>query len=87
MEEVAVQSQYGGAVLRLRVPGADSSTLYATNEGVEEQAAQKPEARFKTTCGAPICMDPTLHQDFGFVGNTDAVNKVFDGTYEYPEGI
>jgi hypothetical protein len=74
-------------VTRLKVPDATEDKLYATRSGVEEQAAQTIAARYKTACGAPIIQDPQLHQDFGFLANTKAAERVLVGTYEYPEGM
>ncbi len=54
---------------------------------MEEQAAQPIAARYKTACGAPIIQDPQLHQDFGFLADTMAMEKVLAETYEYPEGM
>ncbi len=54
---------------------------------MEEQAAQTIAARYKTAHGDPIIQDPQLYQDFGFLADTTATEKVLAGTYEYPKGM
>ena len=34
--------------------------------------------------GAPIIQDPRLHQDFGYHADTDAADRILQGTYNYP---
>jgi hypothetical protein len=82
-----VNPSRGGAMTRLKLPDVAEDRLYATRSGVERQAAQTIAARYKTACGVPIIHDPQLHQDFGFLANTKAVERVLAGTYEYPEGM
>ena len=77
----------GGAVTRLLVPTSQGPSLYATKDGVEQQAAEKMQSRFRLARGAPICTDEELHRDFGFLGNTEATRQVLEGTYVFPEGI
>ena len=38
---------------------------------------------YKTAQGAPIIQDPCLHQDFGYLADTDAADRVLQGTYDY----
>jgi hypothetical protein len=66
---------------------AQTTRRYATRSGVEEQAAQTIAARYKTAHGDPIIQDPQLYQDFGFLADTTATEKVLAGTYEYPKGM
>jgi len=61
--------------------------IYATREGVEFQAAEHIGWRYKTARGAPIIQDARLHQDFGFLADTDATDRVLQGTYEYPPNM
>ncbi len=58
--------------------------LYATRGGVETQAAQHIAMQYKTAQGAPIIQDAHLHCDFGYLADTNAADKVFQGTYNYP---
>jgi hypothetical protein len=58
--------------------------LYATRGGVKSQAALSIEACYKTAQGAPIIQDPQLHQDFGFLADTNTTARVLAGTYVYP---
>jgi hypothetical protein len=37
-----------------------------------------------TAQGAPIIQDAHLHVDFGFLADTEATDRVLQGTYEYP---
>jgi hypothetical protein len=75
-------SRSGKGVYRLRVP--DTDLLYASQGGVEGKAADHISTHYKTVEGAPIIQDPRLHQDFGFLADTEATDKVLRGTYEYP---
>ncbi len=72
---------------RLKVLDVAEDRLYATRSGVGEQVAQTIAARYKMARGAPIIQDPQLHQDFGFLANTNAAERVLAGTYEYPENM
>jgi len=83
----AVKPQSGGYVSRLMVPSESGPTLYATKDGVEEQDAQKLEARFKTAHRAPICMNERLHKDFSFLGDMYYTHQELEGIYDYPENI
>ncbi len=87
MIQNTVNPSRGGAVTRLKVPDVAEDRLYATKSGVEEQAAQTIAARYKTACRAPIIQDPQLYQDFGFLANTKAAERVLVGTYKYSEGM
>ncbi len=40
--------------------------------------------RYKTAQGAPIIQDPCLHQDFGYLADTDDADRVLRSTYDYP---
>jgi hypothetical protein len=61
--------------------------LYATRDGVEQQAANHIGRRYKTAQGAPIIQDPRLHRDFGFLADTVATDRVLQGTYAYPTSM
>jgi hypothetical protein len=37
--------------------------------------------------GAPIIQDACLHQDFGYLADTEATDKVLQGTYKYPPNM
>ncbi len=82
-----VNPSRGGAVTRLKVPDVAEDRVYATRSGVEEQAAQTIAARYKMARRAPIIQDPHFHQDFGFLANTKAAERVLAGTYKYLEGM
>ena len=60
--------QSSGVVSGLMARSETGATIYSTKDGVEQQAVQKLEARFKTAHGAPICTTQYLHEDFGFPG-------------------
>jgi hypothetical protein len=77
-----VQPDRGGAVTQLRVPG--THVLYASQEGVEREGVDHISRRYKTAQGAPIIQDPHLHQDFGYLVDTDAADWVLCRTYDYP---
>ena len=81
----AVQPDRGGAVTRLRVP--DTDLLYASQEGVDRKGGNHISRRYKTAQGAPIIQDPCLHQDFGYLADTDAADRVLWGTYNYPANM
>ena len=38
-------------------------------------------------CGAPNLQDAQLQEDFGFLANTEATDRVLQGTYVYPENM
>ena len=61
--------------------------MYSTRDGVERQAAEAIAARYKVARGAPILQDERLHNDFGFLANTGATDRVLNGTYDYPEDM
>ena len=54
---------------------------------MEWQAAEAIAIRYKVARGAPILQDAQLHNDFGFLANTGATNRVLNGTYDYPEDM
>ncbi len=68
----------------LKVPHEDGNCLNATREEVEPQAADHISCQYKTSQGAPIIQDACLHADFGFLADTEATDRVLQGTYEYP---
>jgi hypothetical protein len=59
-------------------------TVYATREGTESQAPDHISHQYKTAKGAPIIQDARLHADFDFLADTEATDRVLQGTYEYP---
>jgi hypothetical protein len=83
----AVNSNRGGAVTQLKVPHPAGDTLYATREGLELQGVVAIESRYKVAWGAPILQDTHLHDDFGFLANTDSANQVLQGSYVYPKNM
>jgi len=82
-----VNPEAGGAVTRVKVPSPGGASVFATKEGVESQAGPRMNGRFRLGRRAPICADDRLHQDFGFLGDTEATRQVLEGTYAFPEGI
>ena len=79
----AVKSPSGGNITRLKVPSPDGESLFATKQGVEEQAAAKLKQRFQTARVVPICNDQLL-EDFGYLGEKQATRRVLEGTYQCP---
>jgi hypothetical protein len=77
----AVNPNRGGAVTWLIVPHPAGDTLYATREGVESQGAAAIETRYKVVRRAPILQDACLHDDFGFLANTDSTDQVLQGLF------
>jgi len=67
------------------VPTEDGISVFATKQGVEDQAAAKLKERFQTARIAPICNDQLL-EDFGYLGEKEATREVLDGTYQCPPG-
>jgi len=67
---VEPKSGGGGAVSRLMALTDSGLTLYATKEGVEQQATQKLEARFKTIGGMPIYTNQQLYDNVGLLALT-----------------
>jgi hypothetical protein len=56
----------------LKVLDVAEDRLYATREGVEEQAESNKETQYKMAWGAPVIQDPQLHKDVGFLVDTNA---------------
>ncbi len=54
---------------------------------MERVGADHISCRYKTAQGALIIQDPHLHQDFGYLPDTDAAARVLRGTYDYPADI
>ena len=50
---------------------------------MERKGADHISCWYKTAQGAPIIQDPCLHQDFGYLADTDAADRVLRGTYDY----
>jgi len=75
----AVKPPSGDSITRLKVPTEDGVSVFATKQGVEEQAAAKLKECFQTARVAPICNDQLL-EDFGYLGEKEATRKVLDGT-------
>ena len=82
-----VNPEAGGAVTRVKVPTPGGVSVYAIKEGVEGQAGPRMDKRFGLARKEPICADARLHQDFGFLGDTDATRQVLEGTYVFPDDI
>ena len=51
---------------------------------MEREGADHISRRYKMAQGAPLIQDPRLHQDFGYLADTDAADRVLCGTYDYP---
>ena len=66
------------------MPTEDGSRLYATEEGVESQAANRLLKRFRIARNAPICTHDKLFDDFGYLGDCPATANVLSGEYEFP---
>jgi hypothetical protein len=73
-----------GAVTCLKVLQEGGDHLYATRESIEAQVAVYISIRYRIAQGAPITQDACLHRDFGYLADTKATDKVFQGTYEHP---
>ena len=54
---------------------------------MEREEADHISCRYKTAQGAPIIQDPCLHQDFGYLADTDAADQVLWDTYDYPANM
>ncbi len=54
---------------------------------MERKGADHISCRYKTAQGARIIQDPCLHQDFGYLADTDAANRVLHSTYDYPDDM
>jgi hypothetical protein len=42
---------------------------------------------YKVAHGAPFLQDSQLHNDFGFLSNTESIDRVLKGTYVYPNNM
>jgi hypothetical protein len=84
---LTINPNRGGAVARLKVPHESGDILYYARDGVERQAAEVMATRYKVTRGAQILQDMQLHNDFGFLANTGATDRVLNRTYDYPEDM
>ena len=58
-----------------------------SREGVERKGADHISCQYKTAQGAPIIQVPRLYQDFGYLADTDAADRVLRGTYDYPANM
>ena len=54
---------------------------------MEAQAVEHISIRYRTAQGAPIIQDACLYWDFGYLADTEATDKVLQGTYEYPPNM
>jgi hypothetical protein len=82
-----VKPNRGGVVTHLMVPDAVEDRLYVTREGVEEQAALCIATWYKMARGAPIIQDPLLHEELGYLADTNAMDRVLAGSYVYLDGM
>jgi hypothetical protein len=82
-----VNPNRGGAMTHLMVPDEGDDRLYATREGVEEQAALSITTQYKTAKGAPVIQDPLFHEDFGYLADKNTMDRVLAGSYAYPDGM
>jgi hypothetical protein len=80
-----VDPNRGGAATQLMVPDVVEDRLYATNGGVEEQAALCIATCYKMVRGAQIIQDPLLHEDFGYLADKNATDRVLAGSHIYPD--
>ncbi len=69
------------------MPHPAGDTLYATREGVESQGTAAIRTQYKTAQGALILKDTCLHDNFGFLANTDSADQVLQGSYVYSENM
>ncbi len=54
---------------------------------MEREGADHISRQYKTAQGAPIIQDSCLHQDFGYLADTEAADRVLRGTYDYPANM
>ena len=80
-----VKDPRGRAVFRVTVEAPDGDTIYDTKYEVERHVKQNLQTRFSLGKRAPLYRDPLL-QDFGTLGDTDAVTRLFNGNYDFPPG-
>ena len=80
-----IRPRRGSAISRVTVPDNIGERTYSTRDGVEVQASAAIAQRYKTAMRAPIIQNQELHEDFGFLADTEATTQVLHGTYEYPE--
>jgi hypothetical protein len=74
-------------VTSLMVPDVAEDRLYATRGGAGIQAALCIPAWYKTARGAPIIQDSLLHEEFCYLSDTNATDRVLAGSYIYPDGM
>ena len=80
-----IRPQRGSAISRVSVDHGSGERMYATREGVENNALEAIAQRYLTARSAPIIQNQDLHCNFGFLADTEATSQVLQGTYVYPE--
>ena len=80
-----VKDPRGRSVIRVTAQSPDGDITYDTQSDVEDQVQRNLQLRFSLGKRAPISHG-LLSQDFGLLADTEAAEKLFNGTYQFPPG-
>ena len=80
-----VKDPRGRSVIRVTTQSPDGDITYDTQSDVEDQVQRNLQLRFSLGKRAPISHG-LLSQDFGLLADTEAAEKLFNGTYQFPPG-
>jgi hypothetical protein len=82
----AIKDPKGRAVLQVDIPTSTGTHTLTTQDDVEHQVQQNLQKRFSLGKRAPLNTGQLL-EDFGSLGDTDAVAQLFQGTYTFPPNM
>lgn len=80
-----IKSRSGFAVTSVKVDTPAGEITYTSRDQIEQLTSHHLRQRFSLGQRAPLHRG-SLFQDFGTLGNTEATEQLFNGTYEFPEG-
>jgi len=79
------RQQQGGQVFSVQVEHDDGPILVDDEKGVFLNVSEHLSERFRKAFTAPSLSGP-LFDDIGFLGDTEQVQQILEGTYVFPEG-
>lgn len=82
----AIKDPKGRAVLQVDIPTQTGTRTLDTQKDVEHHVQQNLQQRFSLGKRAPLNTGQLL-EDFGTLGDTDAVTQLFQGTYNFPPNM
>ena len=73
-------------MLPVKVDKEVETLAYVTKEGVFAKVKKNLSERFRLAFTAPSCSG-ALFDNIGFLGNTEEVQQILKGTYDFPADI